>query len=147
MSNDMQTAHAIPGLFKDLDWLCALALAVPQPDCSIIAPANHHTAIFPPEAHAVDAAEVPAPPLQRSSRNYVPEKDLLVATDAGEPGIVVANGEIEDFVAVSGVGLDEAGFGSGAGGFGGVVEVDGAVTGACKDLTGNEALVFIKSTK
>lgn len=35
---------------------------------------------------------------------------------------------------MSGVGLDEAGFGRVCAGFGGVVEVDGAVGGAAEDL-------------
>lgn len=52
---------------------------------------------------------------------------MLVTADAGEPGIVVCNGEIEDFVAVGGIDLDESGLWRGIGGFGGVVEMDGAV--------------------
>lgn len=91
MPNYMQTAHTISRLLKNLYWLRTLALAIPQPDGSIITPANDHTAIFPAKTHTVDAAEVPAPSFYCSSCSYVPEKDLLVAADAGEPGIVVCN--------------------------------------------------------
>lgn len=108
MPNHMQTAHTISCLLKNLDGLCALALTIPQPDSSIVAPAHDYAAVFPTKIHTVDAAVVPAPSFQRSSGSYVPKKDLLVAADAGEPGVVVCDGEIEDFVAVGGVGLDEA---------------------------------------
>lgn len=37
---------------------------------------------------------------------------------------------------MGGVGLDQAGFGDGGGGFEGVVEVDGSVGGAGEDLDG-----------
>ena len=69
-----------------------------------------------------------SPSLECPSGGHVPEKDLLVAANAGEPGIIVGNGEIENFVTVGGIGLDETRFWCGAEGFGGVVEMHGAVT-------------------
>lgn len=128
MPNHMQTAHTISRLFKDLDCLCTLALAIPQSDGSIITPTNDHTAIFSAQTHTVDPAEVPAPSFQCSSCSYVPKKDLLVTANAGEPGIVVCDSEIEDLVAVGRIALDETRFGNGVGSFGRVVEVDGPVT-------------------
>lgn len=92
MPNHVQTAHTVPRLLKDLNRLRALALAIPQPDGSIVAPANDHTAIFAAQIYAVDAAEVSAPPFQCSRCSYVPEKDLLVAADTGESGIVLGDG-------------------------------------------------------
>ena len=90
------------------------------------------------------------PPPQRAARGHVPQEDLPVAADAGEAGVVGRDGEVEHFVAVRGVGLDEAGgrgggesaggggsTGGGEGGgrgFEGVVEPDGAVGGAGEDL-------------
>ena len=66
----------------------------------------------------------------------VPQEDLAVPADGREASVVVGDGEVEDFVAVRGVGLDQAGFGLGGEGFGGVVEVDGAGGGAGEDLGG-----------
>ena len=40
------------------------------------------------------------------SGRYVPEEDASVAAAAGECGVVGRDGYVEDFVAVSGVGLD-----------------------------------------
>ena len=91
MPNHMQTAHTISCLLKNLYCLRTLALAIPQPDSRIIAPANDHTAIFPTKIHTIDAAVVPAPSFQRSSCSNVPKEDLLVAADAGEPGVVVCH--------------------------------------------------------
>jgi len=73
---------------------------------------------------------MPAPPPQRARRGDVPEENGLVPADGAEARVVGADGEVEDFVAVGRVGLDEAGFWDCGGGFGGVVEVDGAVGGA-----------------
>ena len=92
MPHHMQTADAVSCLLQHLYWLGTLALAIPQPDGSVVTPADDHTAVFPAKAYTVHAAEMPAPAFQRSSGRYVPEKDLLVAADAGEPGIVVGNG-------------------------------------------------------
>ena len=108
MPNHMQTTYTILGLLENLYGLRALALAVPQPDSSIITSADDHTTIFPAKAHTIDATEVPSPSSQCSSCGYIPEKDLFVAANAGEPGIIVCNGEIKDFVAVGGIGLNEA---------------------------------------
>jgi hypothetical protein len=69
----------------------------------------------------------------------VPVEHAAVAAYAGKCGIVLRNGDVKDFVAVGGVGLDElgcagriegvaAGWGGGARG---VVEADGTVGGAC----------------
>ena len=91
MPDHMQTAHTVFCLLKNLYRLGTLALAIPQSDRSIVAPADDHTAIFPAQPHTVDPAEVPAPSFQGSSRSYVPKKDLLVTADAGEPGIVVGD--------------------------------------------------------
>lgn len=127
MPNHMQTADTIAGLLKNLKRLRALALAVPQPDSSIIASASNYTTVFPTEAYTVHATKVSSPSPECPSGGHVPKKYLLVAADAGEAGIIVGNGEIEDFVTVGGIGLDEARFWCGAEGFGGVVEVHRAV--------------------
>ena len=70
------------------------------------------------------------PAAQRARGADVPEEDLLVAADGGEARVVRGEGEVEDFVAVGGVGLDEVG----GGGVGGVGEVDGAVCGAGEEV-------------
>lgn len=59
---------------------------------------------------------------------------MLVASDGCEACVVVCDGYVEDFVAVGGVGLDEAGAEGIGAGFEGVVEADGAVGGAGQDL-------------
>ena len=59
---------------------------------------------------------------------------MAVTADGCEAGVVVSDGDVEDLVAVRGVGLDEARFGLGGMGFGRVVKVDGAVGGTGENL-------------
>jgi hypothetical protein len=83
-------------------------------------------------------ALIPAKTTKGLSGRDVPEEDTAVAADGGEGCVVGGDGEVEDGIAVRGVGLDELGsfwgregvcgwWGWGAGG---VVEADGAVGGA-----------------
>lgn len=83
---------------------------------------------------ALGAAEA----ARRLRRRHVPEEDGAVAADAGERRVVAGDAQVEDFVAVRGVGLDELGWRRGregvgcwrGGGPGWVVEADGTVGGA-----------------
>ena len=73
-------------------------------------------------------------PPQRASAGDVPEEDLAIAADGCKPGIVIGDGDVEDFIAVRRIGLDEAGLGLVRLGFGGIIEMDGTVGGAGEDL-------------
>ncbi len=77
---------------------------------------------------------MPREPAQRARGRDVPQENLLVAAHGGEASVVAADGEVEDGVAVRGVGLYQAGFGDLWVRFERVVEVDGAVGGAGEDL-------------
>lgn len=77
---------------------------------------------------------MPRPSSQCPGGSHIPQKNLLVSAHAGKARVVFCDGEVEDFVAVGAVGLDQAGFWGGGGGFQRVVEVDGAVGGAGEDL-------------
>lgn len=77
---------------------------------------------------------MPSESPQCSRSGNIPQKNLPVPADGGEARVIVGNGDVEDFVAVRGVALDEAGFGRGRVRLGRVVEVDGAVRGAGEDL-------------
>lgn len=79
------------------------------------------------------------PPPQRLALGDIPQKYLLVPTHGREPRVVVSHSDVEDFVAVRGVGLDQPGFRSVGVRFRGVVEVDGAVGRAGEDVGGGEA--------
>ena len=77
-----------------------------------------------------------APSAQCSSCGHIPEEDLFVAPGGGETGVVCCDGEIEDFVAMGGIGLDQArGWGRGKC-FERIIEIDRAVRGAGEDLGG-----------
>ncbi len=77
---------------------------------------------------------MPAESAQSPRSGNIPEEDLPVPAYRSEARVVVGDGDVKDFVAVRRVGLDEAGFELGGVGFGGVVEVDGAIGGAGEDL-------------
>ena len=64
---------------------------------------------------------------QRLCGSDIPYKNTLVPAHGREFGVVFADGEVEDFVAVRAVGLDEAGGG-------GVEEPDAAVLAAGQDV-------------
>lgn len=68
-----------------------------------------------------------SPSPQRPGRRNIPVKNLLVPSDAGEASVVVRDGKIEDFVAMSRIDLDQSRFRHGRIGFAGVVEMDGTI--------------------
>ncbi len=107
--HNTQTAHTILRLLKHLDRFRALALTIPQSDRSIETPTDNHTAPFPSKPHTIDPPKMPGPPPQRPRSSHIPQKDLLIPSDGREARVVVCDCYIEDFVAVGGVGLDEAG--------------------------------------
>ncbi|KAL8782894.1 MAG: hypothetical protein Q9213_005006 [Squamulea squamosa] len=72
---------------------------------------------------------MPRPPPQRPRRRHIPQENLLVPSHAGESRVILRDGDVEDFVAVGGICLDQTRVRGGGGGFGGVVETDGAVGG------------------
>ncbi len=89
-------------------------------------------------------AAIAAKPPEGLRRGHVPQEDGAVPADGGERGVVGRDADVEDFVAVGGVGLDELrwarrverGCGGGRGGAGRVVEPDGAIRGAGEDVGG-----------
>ena len=48
------------------------------------------------------------PSSQGPRRSHIPQKDLLVPANAGKAGVIIRDCEIEDFVAMCRVGLDES---------------------------------------
>lgn len=89
-----------------------------------------------PETYAIHPPKMPTPPLQRPCRGHIPQKNLLVPSNAGEARVIVRHRQVEDLVAVGRVGLHEPRFGDGGGRFERVVQVDGPVGGAGQDLAG-----------
>lgn len=72
------------------------------------------------------AVRVATEPTDRLGRGDVPKEGGAVAADGGEALVVGGDGEVEDLVAVGGVGLNEAAFrDDGLGGSRRLVAVDG----------------------
>ena len=86
--------------------------------------ANDDTAPLASESDTVDPPKMPTPSPQSPRGGDIPQENLLVAADAGEPCIVVGDG---DFVAGGRVRLHQARFRDRGGGFGRLVEMDIAV--------------------
>lgn len=70
---------------------------------------------------------MPRKPPQRRPRRDIPEENRLIPPAGDESGIVVRDGEVEDFVPVRAVRLDQVGGG-------GVEEADLAVLGAREEV-------------
>ena len=68
-----------------------------------------------------------SPSSQRSCAADIPEEDLFIAANGGEARVVARDCEVEYFVAVGFIGLDQTGRRDIGGGFSGVVEVDSTV--------------------
>lgn len=64
------------------------------------------------------------PSSQRPRGCDIPQEDLLVPSHAGETRIVLGDGDVEDFISVGRVCLNESRTNGGAGRFGRVVEAD-----------------------
>lgn len=76
------------------------------------------------------------PSPQRPRGRHIPQEDLLVPTNACEARVVLGDGDVQDFIPVRGVRLNQSGSGRGEGGFSRVVEAYETVGGAGQELGG-----------
>ncbi|PNY26027.1 Uncharacterized protein TCAP_04046 [Tolypocladium capitatum] len=141
-----QGCDGVPGVAEDLDRLKAAALGVPDAHRRVEPAADDEGVPVARKAHTVDsrrvALGVASESPRRHGRRHVPQEDGTVPARGNEALIVRCDVEAEHFVAVGGVGLDEAALGHGwlrlgadswDGGAGEwVVQTDGAIRRSCQ---------------
>lgn len=108
--DNLETRNAISRLRKRHDGLFAPLPRIPNLDRGIKTPRHDNTIAISAKSTAIYFAGVcTAPSSQRSRRRHVPEKDAFISSYAYEAVVCLGDGNVEYFIAVSRVCLDQAG--------------------------------------
>lgn len=128
---------AVPRLVQHLYRFRTLAFAVPQSNGRVEASTGYHSIILACKCDSVYACRMSSKPSERLALGNVPQEDLPISADRGKAGVVGRNGDVEDFVAVSGVSLEDtcSMMRRIRGGFQRIEEANCTVCGASEDLS------------